>query len=298
MSRIAGPKRRSPSRANTRSLGNDPRGWTVSRWVRTRIPGSSRPARIRATTASAYPSRPGWRSISAPIAPAASEATSIIRLTPSRSKVALSIRTQRSRPARISSVSKAPSGTAAGIGRALSPVAALRPRWPASTGASARRCSRTRRAGRGGCRSAPRAARGSAGPAARSSLIRWASIASSCSCLPAGVRQTSTPRPSLGSGSRVTRPRSSSRSSSFVSPPELNSSATPSCFGGSRYGGPARRRAQIVLNSATLSPNSESSFSISRSSRRVARTRRPMTAIARVSSLGTSRPQSAVIRSM
>jgi amino acid efflux transporter len=89
----------------------------------------------------------------------------------------------------------------------------------------------------------------------RSSLARCTGATRSNSSTPLPVSWTSDPRALAGSGSRVTIPLFSSRSSRTDTVPEVRPSASISRACGIRYGGPPRRRLTMTRKSAEVRPN-------------------------------------------
>jgi amino acid efflux transporter len=107
-------------------------------------------------------------------------------------------------------------------------------------------------------RSRPASTSRSAGDSAdssRSSLARCTGATRSNNSRPLPVSWTSEPRALAGSGSRVTIPLFSSRSSRTDTVPEVRPSASISRACGIRYGGPPRRRLTMTRKSAEVRPN-------------------------------------------
>ena len=94
--------------------------------------------------------------------------------------------------------------------------------------------------------------------------------------LPRGVRRTSVPRRSAGSGRRSTRPASTSRSRRFVMPADESIVACISAVGFSSYGSPARRSAASRSNQPRWSRWPASPSASLSSARAAARRSRPM----------------------
>jgi len=96
---------------------------------------------------------------------------------------------------------------------------------------------------------------GDSADSSRSSLARCTGATRSNSSRPFPVSWTSEPRALAGSGSRVTIPLFSSRSSRTDTVPEVRPSASISRACGIRYGGPPRRRLTMTRKSAEVRPN-------------------------------------------
>ncbi len=117
----------------------------------------------------------------------------------------------------------------------------------------------------------------------RSSVERgWRSRASFATCEvraastsvhPCSVNSTRIPRRSSGSGTRLTRPFSVSRSMRLVIVPDVTIIERKSSVGESRYGAPARRRVASISKLQWFRPNcantGSSSFSTTRDSREI-----------------------------
>ena len=149
-----------------------------------------------------------------------------------------------SSPARSDSPTAWRRARASRAGSSVRPSEAATPVLPDSNEESSRR-SRPARTSRSA---------GDSADSSRSSLARCTGATRSNSSRPLPVSWTSDPRALAGSGSRVTIPLFSSRSSRTDTVPEVRPSASISRACGIRYGGPPRRRLTMTRKSAEVRP--------------------------------------------